>query len=118
MIYTSYFAKAKKLDDNYIIVGITRFPPSKFKNNISFIAPSENLLYQYKINKINEKEYEKIYLKELYCNIDLLATYLKKIQQNNKHIVLCCYESSEKFCHRHILARELNKRGFNIKELE
>lgn len=118
MIYTSYFSKIKNLDDSYIIIGVTRFPPSKFKNNISFIAPSEWLLYKYKNNKINEKEYEEIYTKELDCKIDLFLEYLKRIQTNNKHIVLCCYEKSEKFCHRHILAKELNKRGFDIKELE
>ena len=117
MIYTSYFAKAKKLNDGYLVLGITRFPPSKLKENIAFIAPSEELLYKYKTGKVSEEEYEKIYLKEVGTNIDLFAQYLDVLGKD-KHVVMCCYESSDKFCHRHILARELNKRGFNIKELK
>lgn len=65
MIYTSYFAKSKKLNDDYLVLGITRFPPTKLKENISFIAPSEELLYKYKTGKVSEEEYEEIYLKEM-----------------------------------------------------
>lgn len=117
MIYTSYFAKAKKLNDEYLVLGITRFPPKNFTNNLECIAPSRELLNKWKNKEVDEAEYEKIYLREINIYIDWFAEYLRLLQEHNKHVVMCCYESSDKFCHRHILARELNKRGFNIKEL-
>lgn len=67
------------------------------------------------MGEITEQEYEKIYLREIQCDIDWFAEYLKLLEQHNQHIVLCCYEGSDKFCHRHILAKELNKKGFDIK---
>lgn len=120
MIYTSYFNKVKKLDNSYEVVGITRIPPKNIKN-CYFVAPSKELLILYKQGFVSQESYTEEYLKQLSLeteNINRLVEYLKKYNDNkDKHIVMCCYEKSSDFCHRHILSKVLNEHGLNVSEL-
>ncbi|MBQ5456899.1 MAG: hypothetical protein IIT63_13945 [Prevotella sp.] len=66
-VYTSYFAKLKKiLDEGYFPISITRYPPKGIDvAKLKVFAPSEDLLRKIKSGEIDETEYEKIYRKEM-----------------------------------------------------
>ena len=120
MIYTSYYANHKHYDGFYRI-GISRTSPKDSCDiYLKLFAPSYSTLSDYKSKKIEEKEYTRQYLQSLenlYKN-GALAVFAEYLKQLNLDIVLLCYESPEKFCHRHILAQVLNKKyGLEIKEL-
>ena len=115
MIYTSYFSKAKKLGDNYIKVGISRFPPKNITNNYN-LAPSVELFNDYKNNVITDREFILRYKDEVMWHLDEFIRALKPFDNDKgSHIVLCCYERLG-LCHRHVLAELLRQRGINIKE--
>lgn len=115
-VYTSYYAN-DKLKDGYIILGVSRKP---YKDIYSYvdIAPSEALLNKYKDCEINSIEFTRLYREEIKDKVDDFSDILKSLlEQNSKKIVLCCYEGKGKFCHRHILAKELEKCGINVEEV-
>lgn len=120
MIFTSYYANHNKYTGFYKI-GISRTAP---KNScdiyLKLLAPDYLTLSSYKSKKIDEEEYSRQYLQkleQLYSN-GLLNLFAEYLAHHNMDIVLLCYESPDKFCHRHLLACFLNKRyGLKIKEL-
>lgn len=120
MIYTSYFNKVKNLNDNYKVVGITRFPPKNIINCF-FVAPSKDLLIAYKNNLISQEQYAIEYMKQLNNNKNNIMKLVEYLNQYNndkyKHIVMCCYEKSQDFCHRHILSKYLMNFDLNVSEL-
>lgn len=122
MIYTSYFAKAKSLEDKFIVVGITRYPPKWFNGkNFEYLAPTSNLLMKYKNGEISEEMFEVQYrtmLKNIKPYLESMVDRLKLYNTSlDKHVVLCCYEKSDDFCHRHLLANELKEEyELDIKE--
>lgn len=122
MIYTSYFANLMKLDKSkYLPIGITRFPPNWFRgHNIEMVAPSKELLFKLKNKEIDEDTYKIRYLNDLESKKEQIINYFNMLNRPyEKDIVLCCYEKSEDFCHRHILSDWLNNNilNINIKEL-
>lgn len=117
MIYTSYFANWRNFPRDSLIIGVTRFPPSNIEFNIDKLAPSANLLRRYQNKEIDEYVFEVEYKRELResgLTPDKVKEMLNKISYN-KDIILCCYEKTGEFCHRHILAKWL---GDNINEYE
>ena len=127
MIYTSYFAKVNKLKkENLRLVSISRYFPKWLDKSdfahLSFLAPNGQLLKDYKDKKIDEDGYKERYLKQLSDEIgfDSLVKYFKGLDAKSNDqgidIVLCCYETSYKFCHRHIL-REFLQEYVKIEEL-
>ncbi|MGL6185484.1 MAG: DUF488 domain-containing protein [Clostridium chrysemydis] len=121
IIFTSYFAKALKLEqDKYNVVGITRYPPQWFGgSNIDILAPSENLLKLYKDKYVTDDEFREIYINELNYNKNKVTNIIDMLKSfdDGKHIVFCCYEKSDCFCHRHILGEYL-KENFGIEVSE
>lgn len=120
MIYTGYFAKQKKYEEQgYECVSIARKTPEWFKGDVlPQFAPSFELLSKFKNDLCTEEEYVEQYRRELtlremagYLNWRLLMKYLE-----NK--VLLCYESPDQFCHRHILAQVIRNRGLSCEELK
>lgn len=115
--YTGYFARVSKYKELGLYpVSIARFNP-KGTNFFTWsaVAPSEDILRDYKSGKIDEIEYEFRYRLQLQ-NRDVLSDLKfieNKISSNYKGVVLCCYEKSDSFCHRHILASYI-KEKFNI----
>lgn len=116
MVYTSYFSKIKDIHNDSIIIGISRFPPKNINNNY-FLAPSVGLLNDYKQGLINIPEYITRYKNEVsYYLTNVFIGALKELMMENRDIILCCYESSDKFCHRHILADLIRGYGINVNE--
>ena len=116
MIYTSYFANRYKFPQNAKIISIARYAPIYFKGTCwDVLAPSKELLYQYKYSGIDEEEYTNQYLKELQQrNKEAVRQALWQLEDQYGNVILCCYEKKNNFCHRHILAEWLD---IGIKEL-
>lgn len=111
MIYTTYFAKTKKIEDKDKLVAITRFLPKNIKmKSFAKLAPSAELLKKYKNDKNQDyfKNKFEAYLETL--DVDKIATFLDGY-------ILCCYEKTGDFCHRHLVSAWFNKHGYPCEEL-
>ena len=110
MIYTGYYSKIKEYaDSGLILLSISRTKPEFAKSCIDIpqLFPSDKILWDYKKGKIDEMEYTSKYLDQLNeLGVDRI---IKMIQIFGDNVVLLCWESPEKFCHRHILADYINK---------
>lgn len=137
MIYTSYFAKIKSIPDNYVAIAICLKVPTWF-NGVSstLLSPSYSILKQWQ-NNHDELSYKRRFVYEILERLDpyetiegLIKSLPKDIQDkinsydykiyNNPdfHIVLLCYESSEKFYHRHIVSKWFRLYGISCEELK
>jgi uncharacterized protein YeaO (DUF488 family) len=128
MIYTSNFASIRKFKaDKTIQLSISRYTPKWLKedditDNIEILAPSKELLLNYKSGKVTKEEYIKIYIEgieeiENTKKFKRLLEKLKEVNERGYDIFLLCYEKKGDFCHRHLLSDFLNKKyGFKIKE--
>lgn len=110
MIYTGYYSKIKEYaDSGLILLSISRTKPEFAKSCIDIpqLFPSDKILWDHKKGKIDDMEYTSKYLDQLNeLGIDRI---IKMIQIFGDNVVLLCWESPEKFCHRHILADYINK---------
>lgn len=111
-VYTSYFSKVMRMDTSeYLLASITRAGrPSWFDKPAIWrrdLAPSWDLLNDWKNGLITWEEYEQRYKAEM-----MLPTRAQHIQQSlltnivahgNKPMILLCYEKSQ--CHRFILGK-------------
>lgn len=115
MILTSYFSNYRNFPLFINKVSISRFSPKWFTADQYAIelAPSKNLLNLYKTNRVNDKEYTKIYIEETLSQLDPIA-----INQKYKDSVFLCFESNSDFCHRHLVSKWLNNAGIESFELE
>jgi hypothetical protein len=125
MIYTSYFAKLKKLPYNVVPIAICAKVPEWFKGKqYKKLAPTYDILMQYK-SMPNIQLYTARYKSEVLSHLNPLETIIDiinlaepKWEDENERldIVLVCYEKSEDFCHRHLVAQWLNESGINCEE--
>ena len=117
MIYTGYYSKIKEYADSGLtLLSISRTKPEFAKSCIDIpqLFPSNKILWDYKKGKIDEMEYTSKYLDQLNeLGVDRI---IKMIQIFGDNVVLLCWESPEKFCHRHILADYINKNSGVIVE--
>ena len=118
MIYTGYYSKIKEhADSGLTLLSISRTKPEFAKSCIDIpqLFPSNKILWDYKKGKIDEMEYTSKYLDQLNeLGVDRI---IKMIQIFGDNVVLLCWESPEKFCHRHILADYINKNSnINVEE--
>lgn len=117
MIYTSYFAKWKEpVDSDFVLMATTYYKPGWFEGEWFFeVAPDKKLVEMYKKGLISSIQYANDYLKALESKKELILTKIKKFNPHKNYILLC-FESPEKFCHRHILASWLNSNGYECEE--
>ena len=124
-IGTGYFARAKEYADaGYALVSIAKKRPWFLPDTLNItdyikLAPTDGILAL----KENPKEYEKLYYElilstksriHVLVDLDRIAMRLGKDK-----LVLMCYESPEKFCHRQIVAKWLGEfQNGGIKEIE
>lgn len=119
-VFTSNFLKAKALDSSkYLVVSVSRFNPDGFKGVwLKELAPSVKLLSDYR-KGLSWSDYVLRYQSECYAldNIKDVLSSLVFITKG-RDIVLCCYESADKHCHRFIIADYIkNVYGYNVQEL-
>lgn len=108
MMYTSYFAKVRRLSNKYCPISIAQFKPKYFNGEeYREVAPDINTLMEFK-ETLDREKYIKEY-KEKLSKLDA-SKVLEDINNiaNGKIPVLVCYEVSGEFCHRHLLREWLN----------
>ena len=110
---TSYFAKVRN-SPKLKLVSVSRTTPPNFQGVSCFeVAPPSDLLWAFKNKQISEEEYETRYRAEVLSHIDAQQFY-----ETYKDCVLCCWESPNKFCHRHIISSWLSEQlGVVVEEL-
>ena len=137
MIYTSYFAKLKQIEElNIIPVSICGRCPNWYKGNqYKKLAPNYKFFMEWKQNQDNDF-YVEHFQKEILDNRNItivlqdLFNFFSTDQQeviknshtpywmnNNFNIALICYEKPSDFCHRHLVADWMTKNGIPVKEL-
>lgn len=121
-IYTSYFANIKNIPDNITTISICNKTPEWYRGaQYKPLAPKIGLLLEWKgptnLHQDAEyyvKEYSNQVLKALSC--DKVYNDLSSLSQGYD-ICLLCYESPNKFCHRHLVADWLTKNNIPCSEL-
>lgn len=107
---TSYFAKSA---GNPNAIAICAKCPPWFKGKVyKKLAPKYWFFKQYKKDG-DAKFYEEKYREEVLSKLDPKVVF----KELGSDAVLLCYESPEKFCHRHIVAKWF-KETLNIKVKE
>ena len=115
MIYMSYFGNRRLDSVKDRCVSIARFQPPKFVGHIcTTLAPTLKMLDDYKEGRIDEAEYERLYTKYITENYDI-HSIVNTYKLDGK--ILLCYETPDKFCHRHVLAKILKNYGYKVKEI-
>lgn len=119
MIYTSYFAKLKKLPDNIVPISICGKAPEWYKGlQFKTLAPKYDFFMKWKENHDNDY-YIKCFAEQITdkLNPHVIEAELYTLS-NRRDVALICYEKSSDFCHRHLVAKWLNDFGIKCEELE
>lgn len=123
MIYTSYFAKLKQLENHNIIpISICAKAPDWYKGlKYKKLAPKYGFFMEWKKNHDNDyyiEHFQSEVLDQLDATDVILdfsrLSYGFNIGEND--IALICYEKPSDFCHRHLVAEWLNQNGFKCEE--
>ena len=125
VVATGYFAKAKAYSDNgYALVSIARVAPWFLARGLrlytcDFLAPTDEILAL----KDDPSKYTHRYIEEIlkHRKPSELIVWLSRVVQQEKtdKVVLMCYESPSKFCHRHLVAKWLSDMlGLKVDEID
>lgn len=134
MIYTSYFAGMKSMDqfrDHVIPVAICRGVPEWYTGaRYAKLAPSWELVKEWKADPRNDdyfgikrKQYDaevlsKLDPKQVVKDFQRLFPGGEPLWESKRyHVVLMCYERPTDFCHRHFVAQWLTENGYPCEEL-
>jgi hypothetical protein len=112
MIYTSYYANHRNFLSGFRPVCISLWPPRGFRGDRKLeLAPTKDLLMDYKDGKADTNEYI------LRFNQQLERLDVKKIAIDVEGCILLCYEKTGDFCHRHLVGDWLKAAGYSVEEL-
>ena len=134
MIYTSYFAKLRKMPENIIPIAICAKVPDWYKGfQYKKLAPKYEFFNKWKQDN-DDENFIKCYKEQVLDNLELQRVLIElqcllsdeiKIQMqspfysnNDWHIALVCYEKPSDFCHRHLVAEWLKENGYRCEEWE
>lgn len=112
-IYTSYYAKFRKLNPSVVCVQISTSKPDWFlcvRDSIPELFPGWDLVNGIKSGSITQEEYKDTYLKRLaIMDKNFILNRIKEISDahGGKDVVLLCYEKPGDFCHRHFVGEWL-----------
>ena len=119
MIYTGKYENCKS--GNLISISGDRGKKVDFEGKaISKLAPKLSFWKVWKdnIGKIDEYENTKFYISEYYKQV-LICNDIEEILNEEVNPILLCYEDSNEFCHRHVLAEYIElKYGIKVFEIE
>lgn len=116
-IYTSYFAKAKKIPLTISPISISLSSPKGYSGlEYKQLAPTYAILNAWK-QEYNQEKYIEAFQKEILSRLDPHKVYRQLYAlTGGRDCVLLCYEKSQDFCHRHLVAAWLNEAGYDVKE--
>ena len=119
MIYTGNYDNCKS--GNLISISGDRGKKKGFTGKaISKLAPLKDfwLVWESNIGKIDEQENTRYYINEYYKQV-LVNLDIEELLRNESNPILLCYEDSNEFCHRHVLAEYIElKYGIEVYEIE
>lgn len=119
MIYTGKYENCKS--GNLISISGDRGKKVGFTGKvISVLAPKLSFwkIWEENIGKVDELENIKFYINEYYKQV-LINIDIEKILSEELDPILLCYEDSNDFCHRHVLAEYIElKYGIKVFEVE
>ena len=117
MIYTGYFAKLKSLPEDVVPISICGKAPDWYEGlQYKKLAPKYDFFMKWKETGDNDyyiKCFNEQVLNKL--DVDTVLSELVKLS-NGKDVVLLCYETPDKFCHRHLVTKWLNSYGIGCYE--
>ena len=123
-MYTSYWFDRRipnRQSDLYIVQICISKPNNSFAQyNFQEVAPDWSTLSKHKRGQINDGVYYAEYIQKLFANKKIIADKIVDIyhRANGKKVVFCCWETPDKFCHRHIFAEFANKQFNNLNIIE
>lgn len=119
MIYTGSYNSCKS--GNLVSISWDKGKDANFfGKTMTELAPKKEFWDTWKKNRtiLTEAENNFYYIKEYYNQV-LLQTDFSQLLGSEEDIILLCYEDSDMFCHRHIVAEYLNlKFGIDVPEVE
>lgn len=117
MIYTSYYARMRSIPKDIVPVAISLYRPDYYVGEAcQILAPTPSILRQYKATHDEEQFTSEFYECVLHS---LNPQYIEELlysKSNGNDVVLLCYERSDKFCHRHLVADWFNANGITCTE--
>lgn len=116
MIKTSYFWKLQNglIDEEQCISIALWNPQGVYIKIYRALAPTEDILKEYKYHGQNWDKYIQRYVTEVLAKLDV-----DKVAKELEGKILLCYEGkNNKKCHRHIVAAWLRSYGYECEELE
>lgn len=125
MLYTTYFHKIHQLAPDVKKMIITRFPPkwldvNEYPNTyiVKDLSPHPDILMEYKKDGDWGKYTERFnkQMKEDKDMVNLLELLEPKLLQGYDYALLC-YERDYMRCHRYLIAKHLEARGVEWKEI-
>ena len=125
MLYTTYFYKINQLSNETKKLIITRFPPKwfdilKYPNTyiVKELAPYAETLLEYKKDN-NWDKYVERFNKQMQEN-HIMSIMLDKLElklSQGFDYALICYEKDYTHCHRYLIAKYLEGKGIEWKEI-
>ena len=119
MIYTGKYDNCKS--GNLISISGDRGKKVCFNGKaISKLAPRLSFwkIWEENIGEVNEYDNTKYYINEYYKQV-LISSDIESILSEEIDPILLCYEDSNEFCHRHVLADYIElKYGIKVFEIE
>lgn len=130
MIYTSCFSTARHFSSLFVPVSISFLAPLWWKlrdpeyHRYTELAPTESIVGKYSDaildgKPVDESRYEDSYVNEVLAHLSpasVVADLERYKIDDRQTIVLCCKETPNKFCHRHLVAKWLRSYGYDAEE--
>lgn len=128
VIYTTYFAKLKKLPKNIVVIPISNSIPGASREGTSY-SDMANMKYKklvppwYVVKAYKENGDKEQYIRD-YKRLVLDHLDPHQVVRDIKNVVgyndaaLVCYEKSGDFCHRNLVAEWLRNAGYDVCEWE
>ncbi|MBQ8302793.1 MAG: DUF488 family protein [Clostridia bacterium] len=117
-IYTTYFSNVRNLSANIVPISISGKAPIGWKGlQYKKLAPKYSFFSIWKETQDNDyyiEHYNSEVLEKL--SVDNVVNELITLAECSDTIALVCYESPEKFCHRHLVAKWLSQNGYEVEE--
>ena len=108
MLYTaSYFEPNHQ---HGFLISISRTVPNSIRvdGSLPFLAPSAELLADWKAKKISEAGYVERYREQIKESWSEVKVWLDSLNRQ-QHTTLLCWERRGKFCHRNLVAKLVQK---------
>ena len=123
MFYTSYFSNMSYIskcyedsDKEFVCSSISNSQPKGFPlTKLDCFVPSWDLVGQYKAGTLPWELFANYYTQQLRA---LSVSDLAKLKELPVDVILMCWESPDKPCHRHLLREFLNASGIPCEEFK